>query len=512
MNEQTNNPAFDLSIDNKLAPYLATLSLNTLPFSANIPGSKLFIDPDRQQSLDQLSHLVQSSDMILVVAGESGSGKTTLLHQFKKQATSNLKCCTITADVDYTEQDIWSSLSRCLDLPDNLNSQVMYELINEQITALHRSDVIPVILIDNAFKLPKQTLNALLYLQQNESPCRIVLFTQPSHSPELIQLKDRLHFIQIPGLTLEQTKQYLTHRLSAAGFKGESPFSDKDLILIQKRSEGNLTKIHQQAHEILLDKVIKPGTQSKPIEQKINPLPIFLKPSTVIFFIVIIAIGTVLFYQAEINQLIQETPPKNTELKKEVIALPSSPVKLSSIPDKNTINWETIPALTISKKTTPQRNVTTQIKDPAEETAHKNITEKPVELNKQNNSTITAPNLTKKTTPENITLKTLLDKYHIKGKNWILKQNESAATAQIMASSKPDILIKNATSSALKDKAAIYHIMRNNKDWYVLIYGNSQTKALMKNEILSIPSSLQKSSPWVRPFKDIQIEIKAGKK
>ena len=512
MNEQTNKPAYDLNIDNDLAPYLATLSLNTLPFSATIPDNKLFIDPDRQQNLDQLSHLIQSSDMILVVAGESGSGKTTLLQQFKKQATSNLKCCTITADVDYTEQDIWSSLSRCLDLPDNLNSQVMYELINEQITTLHRTDVIPVILIDDAYKLPQQTLNTLLHLQQDESPCRIVLFTQPSHSPELIQLKDRLHFIQMSGLNIDQTRQYLTHRLNSSGFMGELPFSEKDLIMIQKHSQGNLTKIHQQAHEILLDKEIKPGTQTKPIKQKNYSLAVFFKPSIIISFIAILAFATVLFYQSEINQIIQETPAKKIALQQEKITLPTLPVKLASIADTKTIDWETIPALMLSKKTNTAQKADTQKNEQVKVTPQKIISDKSVELKKQTISTITEPSIAKKIIPENTALQTLLNKNKIKDKNWILSQNETAATAQIMASSKPEILIKNAISSALKDKSAIYQIKRNNKNWYVLIYGNSQTKTIMKKEILLMPAPLQKSSPWIRSFKDIQNEIKAGKK
>ena len=529
-NNQSDHTNIDIGIEKEIAPYIDTLALNAHPFSAEIPGKHYFILPDRQQHLDQLSHLIQSSDMVLVVVGEKGSGKSTLIQQFKSLPNNNLKCCYLTADLDYTEHDIVANLSRCLDLPDDLNTQVMLQLIREQTTQLHRSDTIPTIVVDDAYKLSEQTLRFLLQLQDNqnessnqtEASWRIILFTQPSHSPELIQLKDRLHFIQLSGLGIEQTRHYLTYRLQAAGFKGENPFSEKDLIIIQKNSQGNLVKIHQQAHEILLK---KPATSATPKTKHssnivLRIMPTILKPRIILSALAVIAISTILYYQSDINQALQQTKtntPAATQL------IPTEKYKiLARIPDEQTVDWSSIPALSInqtnSKTDKSSKIVTTespeQLLQKPQAVSIKNTTKKIT----QNIATTTDKHvITTKPTEAppkyiNNSLNTLLSKNNIKDKNWILKQDKHAATAQIMASSKPDLLIKYANNASLKGKTAIYHINRNKSDWYVLIYGNAQNKAAMQEVLNALPPQLRKNRPWVRKFNDVQAEVVAGKK
>ncbi|NOY65955.1 MAG: AAA family ATPase [Gammaproteobacteria bacterium] len=519
-NKQSDNTAIDSNVEKTLAPYLETLGLNTLPFSSDIPGNQYFIEPDRQQHLDQLSHLVQSSDMILIISGEQGVGKTTLLNQFIARPSNNFEIYNITANTDTTENDLLACLSRDMNLPDNLANQVMHELIREKITTLHRNNRIPVILVDDAYTLSSQTLKTLLDLQsdnsQTPSPCRIILFTQPSHNSELAELKDRLHFIQVFGLDIEQTKAYISHRLRTAGYTNELPFSEKELITIQKNSQGNFIKIHQYAHETLLNKPVH--TKKEPKRVKPEPpkkqsakrsLPAFLKPGILMSFVAIIAISTVLYFQNEINQAIQNTSTKDNNSKNEILTLPvTPPAKLASIPDDKTINWETIPALSLNKKIPPpaenKPKVLNNIKAP--------LSKEPSAAKKISNGTqlTRTPNKTKPTAAD--PLDTLLAKNHINGKKWILKQNKNDATAQIMASSKPDALIKYANKSSLKGKTAIYRVKRNNNDWFVLIYGVARSKASIMGDIRSLPASIQRNRPWPRLFNVVQNEIKTGKK
>jgi len=120
------------------------------------------------------------------------------------------------------------------------------------------------------------------------------------------------------------------------------------------------------------------------------------------------------------------------------------------------------------------------------------------------------PNKTKSTATD--PLDALLAKNHIHGKKWILKQNKNDTTAQIMASSKPDALIKYATNSVLKGKTAIYRVKRNNNNWFVLIYGVAHNKASIMRDIRTLPAPIQRNRPWPRLFNVVQNEIKAGKK
>jgi septal ring-binding cell division protein DamX len=109
-------------------------------------------------------------------------------------------------------------------------------------------------------------------------------------------------------------------------------------------------------------------------------------------------------------------------------------------------------------------------------------------------------------------LKVMLDKYKIKDKTWIMEQSASSMTAQMMASSKPDALIRQAKNPALQGQVAIYHILRKNKDWYVLVFGSHKDKASMRKAVDDLPTALKKGKPWLRPMSAIQAEIQAGKK
>jgi len=517
---QNNNDKIHSDIEdvrgNEVVPYINSLDLHSLPFTAEIPEAQYFVEPERQQYLDQLTHLVQSSDMVLVVIGEQGTGKSTLLKQFYTQASDNLHCCTIKAELDFTEHNLLASVSRCLGLPDNLNTQVMSELIREHVTQLQRSDRIPVILVDDAYRLPEDTLHTLLQLQHNQnennalldSPWRIVLFTQPSHSPELIQLNDRLHFIQLANLNIEQTKQYLSHRLKTAGYKGVLPFSEKDLIVIQKNSQGNLARIHQQAHEILLDKHTSLITPRR--KQAKSTSPAYLKPGVIMSFFAVLVLSSVLFFQGEINNLIQS--PDNETVTADITSTEqpaTTYTTLKSIPDSKPVNWSEIPALSLDQK--PHK---TGPKEAPRQADIKQVVKKPEPRTKSASLKTDKPDKTtlSPATAEISSLKSLLSKNHIKGKDWILKQDKTAITSQLMASSKPDALIKHANNSALKGKTAIYHIMRKKGDWYVLVYGNARDRASMQKAIRTLPTQLQKYRPWIRPFNDVQTEVLAGKK
>jgi len=535
--QQENDISKDETQDSEQVPYLDTYQLSEPPFTSSIVQPSYYMDADRKQYLNHILHLVQSSDLVQVVVGDNGSGKSILVQKFIQQAGPGLRCCHIKASSGLDEHDLLAALAACLDLPDNINNSTMLELLWEQGFTLQRNDLVPVILIDDAHNLQANTLATLLQLQNintvdeddNGSPWRIILFTHPSHTLELMELNTRLHFIELTGLTEEQTAGYLLHRLRSAGLTQASPFSKKDIAFIHDHAEGNFHKIHQLAHQVLIE---KKATPIKPVEAPTVKTPkAKIKSSVWISMLAVIVLLVVLIFQDKINNLVETSDNDLPITVSQNVELPEPQgYLLNKIPDpvpakisvtKNTFKEKLKkpviePIITSTKETTVETNtppipqtLTPIVSVPAEK--------KPASNTKENDTkTTTKKPAAKKTTTNNPTiahaLDGLLEKHKIRGKQWILKQPAKSITAQMMASTSSKALIKLAENPALKGKTAIYRILRNNKDWYVLVYGSFDDKASLQQSLDKLPKVLRKNKPWIRLMAAVHAEIIAGKK
>jgi len=566
--QQESGTGMDSAQESELPPYVISYQLSDLPFTSSTIPPSYYMDADRKQYLNHLLHLVQSSDLIQVVVGEKGSGKSTLVQKFIEQAGPGLRCCHIKASAGLSEQDLLTALASCLDLPDNLNSSAILELLWEQGLNLQRNDLTPVILIDDAQNLSSKTLDVLLQLQRigtvddgnNESPWRIILFTHPSHTLELIELDIPLHFIELTEFNEQQTEDYLNFRLRAAGLKTTSPLSKKDIAFIHKHAEGNLNLMHQLAHQVLTDK--QPGPE-KPAEAvkitKTERRKIHIKPAAWLSMLAVVVLTVILFFQDKINQLVETGDLDKADTLSQRHALPEqipdnipNPVLAEIVPapatEENTTALETadenvVPASPADKPvaniivedvtesdTTEEVVATAVVEDKPAPATVAQPTEKsapivskipeekaaPVTMEKPT----TKPSTDKPTVSENvssetpaaISLASTLEAQGIQDKRWIMQQPAASITAQMMASSRVDALLRQAKNPVLEGKTAIYHILRNNKDWFVLVYGSYQDRNSMRKSLDKLPAALRKNKPWVRPFAAVHAEIQAGKK
>jgi phage tail protein X len=105
-----------------------------------------------------------------------------------------------------------------------------------------------VVVIDEAQNLSEEMLEAVRLLSNFETPAakmiHIVLAGQPAladklAAPALTQLRQRVGSVaQLQPLTQKETREYVEHRLRAAGFKGAQLFTANALESIAKISEG----------------------------------------------------------------------------------------------------------------------------------------------------------------------------------------------------------------------------------------------------------------------------------
>lgn len=244
--------------------YLDNLGLEEAPFQLWADPRFFYADPELMQRLDLLQHLTQFGDMLLCVTGPAGSGKTSLLRQFAQRGKINWHIGLLDANDLSQPSALWTRLAATLELPGNSGDlpALRTDLLRHYQALLHNAKL-PVVLIDNAERLPMPVLKALLELDgrpaQTLKLLRIILFTEPGLEQRLTDAglhsaqQPLLHSIEIPHFDEQQTAAYLMYRLAVAGYSGESPFSFTQIRALHKAADGLPARLNELAHETLLE-------------------------------------------------------------------------------------------------------------------------------------------------------------------------------------------------------------------------------------------------------------------
>lgn len=239
--------------------YLAQYGLNEAPFSSQHDDNFLYLDAERHQRLEMLTHLTQYSNLLLIVTGERGVGKTSLLRRFCSSADESWYLCEVNA---HTMMDADSMLTEIAGgfglngLPNDPST--VQEIVFEHLKALQHDELVPILMIDDAHELPKDALETLFYFADIEAAqghlLRIILFCEPQidimlESPSIRPLRERItHTLEINPFDEDQTAEFIKHRMAVAGFEGTSPFTPKVIKKIHKISRGIPSHICELAH------------------------------------------------------------------------------------------------------------------------------------------------------------------------------------------------------------------------------------------------------------------------
>ncbi|MFV2059451.1 MAG: SPOR domain-containing protein [Gammaproteobacteria bacterium] len=347
--------------------YLSQYGLYKAPFTQEIDDKFLFIDADRSQRLNMLHHLTQYSDLLLIVTGEEGVGKTSLLHRFEIMADDDWQICNINAnalmDSDQLIRNIISGFGFNTQYASSNNIK---HLFIEDLSELKHSGIIPILVIDDAHELPIETLESIFQLADTELNgqrlLRVILFSDPTidvtlKSSKISHLQERVtHSMELTPFSEEQTEQYIYHRLTVAGLKGDNPIDQKILRRIYRGSDGYPDQINKLTHIALQDGVDDANNDALFSELNYHfPTRKYLISGS----IAAIIIGIVLTIQDTINDLFEDSEQivlnlpmdhnaskKKIEIEKKVI-IKTKPVAPPSN-EKNTATKKQDMAQTIS--------------------------------------------------------------------------------------------------------------------------------------------------------------------
>jgi general secretion pathway protein A len=223
--------------------------LKEQPFGVTPDPRYNYPSPTHREALASLVYGVNTKRGFMALIAKPGMGKTTLLFQLLRQLEGTAKTVFLFQTLCSPRDFLWGLLA---DLGIECRSENIVEMnwaLNRFVLRESRAGRRLVIVVDEAQNLDSAVLEVVRMLSNFETPreklVQIILAGQPQlaeklASPYLVQLRQRISLLaRLEQLSLEETRQYINHRLQVAGYSSETPMFDEEaLALIAKQSEG----------------------------------------------------------------------------------------------------------------------------------------------------------------------------------------------------------------------------------------------------------------------------------
>lgn len=223
--------------------YLNFYNLEKYPFNLTPDTSFLYLSEKHQEALAHLGYGVYNRKGFIVITGEIGVGKTTICREFLKTVSKDFHVALILNPI-LTGKEFLSAILRDLGIQHKARTvDSMLATFTEFVAKGNET----VILIDEAQNLSLKVLEQLRLLGNIETETRklvqLILVGQPElqqllNNPKLQQLNQRVAVrYHISNFSLEETKNYIEHRLAIAGNKFIS-FEEEAIRTVHTISKG----------------------------------------------------------------------------------------------------------------------------------------------------------------------------------------------------------------------------------------------------------------------------------
>ncbi len=215
------------------------------PFELTPNPRFLYLTRSHREALASMIHGIKNRKGFISMTGGVGTGKTTLINSLLARLDGTVKTVFI-FHTTITFADLLRTILRQLDLAlvkesrmDLLNQLIQYSVLLQE-----RGETL-VIIIDEAQNLPEKVLEELQMFSDMESKTiRIVFVGQPEfedklNSEGMWRLKKSIEISrQLRGLSEEESREYIDHRLGIVGSSSSKVFLPKALTLICSYARG----------------------------------------------------------------------------------------------------------------------------------------------------------------------------------------------------------------------------------------------------------------------------------
>src|SRR5579863_196445 len=229
--------------------YKNFFGLRENPFSLSPDPRFLFLTPQIQEAMEQLTYGISSRKGLILLTGEVGTGKTTLVNYLldwlRQQKMPTAFIFNSHLSVDHLFDFILNDFGISTDF--RLKTNMLLRL-NEWLIERCRAGTIPVLIVDEAQGLSFELLEEIRLLlnleTRSEKLLQIVLVGQPEleeklKRPEMRQLRQRIALrCYTSPLSLDEARGYIADRLRIAGATREPVFDSAAVEALHYYSRG----------------------------------------------------------------------------------------------------------------------------------------------------------------------------------------------------------------------------------------------------------------------------------
>jgi general secretion pathway protein A len=219
------------------------------PFNVNPDPRYLFLTPQTQEALDDLTYGIQTRKGLILLTGEVGTGKTTIINRLldwlRQQQTPTAFIFNSHLEISHLFDFILADFGVPFDAA--LKGHALM-CLNQWLLERYRAGETPVLIVDEAQGLPTHILEEVRLLLNLETPreklLQIVLAGQPEladriERPELRQIKQRIALrCKTGAFTREEAHDYIQARLHIAGANGNPVFASGAIDAVHYYSRG----------------------------------------------------------------------------------------------------------------------------------------------------------------------------------------------------------------------------------------------------------------------------------
>src|SRR5208282_2538713 len=219
------------------------------PFGVTPDPRHLYLSPAHREALASLYYGIQAERGFMALIAKPGMGKTTLLFELLQRFQSTARTafifqtqCNSREFMRFLLAEIGCEISPDADLVS------IHKEFNQCLLQEAQAGRRFIVVVDEAQNCDPSVLETIRLLSDFETPraklLQIVLAGQPEladklASRRLSQLRQRISVLsRLEPLSLEDTRNYIQHRLRVAGYQGGSLFTPQALVDTADFTEG----------------------------------------------------------------------------------------------------------------------------------------------------------------------------------------------------------------------------------------------------------------------------------
>jgi general secretion pathway protein A len=275
------------------ARLLKFFGLRQQPFDVTPDPAFLYSSPSHREALDSLRQGIEHFRGFMMLIAEPGMGKTMLLNKLMEELGDTARVVFL-FQTQYNSSQLLSFILDELEVDHTgMDAVAMHRVLNHALLEEMLRGQRFVLIVDEAQNLQPPVLETIRLLSDFETThsklIQIVLAGQPQLAdtlvnPALGQLRQRIGMVShLQRLTPKEISEYIDHRMRAAGWTGNLPFTRDAQTQIAEYSKGVPRTINNLCFNALLqafhcDEQIVDATMVRTAIQKMN-LELPVQPS-----------------------------------------------------------------------------------------------------------------------------------------------------------------------------------------------------------------------------------------